>query len=129
VDQEFDTELPSVYEVESSHLKDLSERPFVPDIIMQTEMDIRKKTPIYTEFYHAVCLGQIFGQILGGLHSPRSKSSGQRKQSLVLLLDQRLKDWKLGLPSELLYDEGGSMRQSTNTGKMMNKNRNLDILV
>ncbi|ORZ22512.1 fungal-specific transcription factor domain-domain-containing protein [Absidia repens] len=115
VDQEFDTELPSVYEVESCHPKDLSQRPFVPDIIMQAETDIRKKTPIYTEFHHAIYLGQIFGEILSGLHSPRSKLSGYRSQSFVHLLDKRLKNWKLGLPSELLYNGGDSNSHSPNT--------------
>ncbi|KAI8089619.1 fungal-specific transcription factor domain-containing protein [Halteromyces radiatus] len=104
IDQDFDVELPSFYEVESCHPKDLSERPFVPEIIMQTARDIRKKTPLYDHFNHAVRLGQIYGQVLSGLHSPRSIRFGRRSQALVHLLDQRLKNWKLSIPSSITYD-------------------------
>jgi hypothetical protein len=117
IDQEFDAELPSVHEVGSCHHKELSERPFVPDIILQTEMDIQKKTSVYAQFYYSIHLGQIFGQVLSGLHSPRSIQSGRRNHSLVHVLDQRLKNWKLSLPSEMLYDMGDSQQQSANSGK------------
>ncbi|CAO3586366.1 unnamed protein product [Absidia cylindrospora] len=113
-DQEFDVELPSLYEVESCHPKDFSERPFVPELILQADADLRLKTPIYAQFHYSVCLGQIFGQVLSGLHSPRSMRAGRRNKSLVHLLDQRLKNWKLGLPSEMLYDVGDLKHQSAN---------------
>ncbi|ORZ16412.1 fungal-specific transcription factor domain-domain-containing protein [Absidia repens] len=114
-DQEFDVELPSLYEVESCHPKDFSERPFVPDLILQADVDLKKRTPIYAQFHYSVCLGQIFGQVLSGLHSPGSMRAGRRNKSLVHLLDQRLKNWKLGLPSEMLYDVGDLKHQSANS--------------
>lgn len=116
IDQEFDVELPSVHEVESCHPKDFSERPFVPDLILQADADLKKKTPIYAQFRYCVGLGQIYGQVLSGLHSPRTMRAGRRNKSLVHILDQRLKNWKLSLPSELLYDVGDAKRQSTNSG-------------
>lgn len=118
VDGEFDVEPPSVYEVRSCHQKDFSERPFVPDILLQADLDVRRKTPVYSQFRHSLLLGQIFGQVLSGLYSPMSIRSGQRNPSLVHALDERLKEWKCNLPLELLYDSRGSKYPSRNSGKM-----------
>ncbi|SAM01672.1 hypothetical protein [Absidia glauca] len=114
VDHELNVELPSLYEVESCHQKDFSERPFVPDIIMQTDLDIRKKTPLYSQFRHSILLGQIFGQVLTGLYSPMSIRSGRRNHALVHALDEQLKQWKSNLPPELLY--GSTKHSSPNSG-------------
>ncbi|KAG0164247.1 hypothetical protein DFQ30_010236 [Apophysomyces sp. BC1015] len=106
VDHEFDVELPSPFEVSSTHRStsqdcDSSTGQFTPSLILEAEAAIREKRPIYTCFINLVTLSQILGQVLLGLHSPKTKYTGRRNVGLVNFLDKNLRNWKANLPREL----------------------------
>ncbi|KAI9006295.1 fungal-specific transcription factor domain-containing protein [Phycomyces nitens] len=107
LDHEFDVELPSPYEINTTHrthVSHINSMEYKPTLISEAEKAIKERKMVYEPFLHAVTLSQILGQILVGLYSPKAKHAGRRNASLVSFLDSNLKSWKLNLPPSIKID-------------------------
>ncbi|RCH82609.1 Fungal specific transcription factor, partial [Rhizopus stolonifer] len=105
VDQEFDAQLPSPYELDyPSQLAKNNKCEAVPILIMEAEISLQQKQPVYTAFLYLVTLSQISGRVLVGLHSTRARHDRAHDLELLKILDHDLADWKASLPHELQID-------------------------
>ncbi|KAL0074955.1 fungal-specific transcription factor domain-containing protein [Phycomyces blakesleeanus] len=107
LDHEFDVELPTPYEIETTHRTptcSTQHMDYKPTLICEAEKAIKEKRPIYDPFLYSVTLSQILGQILVGLYSPKAKHTGRRNASLVAFLDSNLKNWRINLPPSIRID-------------------------
>ncbi|CEP14865.1 hypothetical protein [Parasitella parasitica] len=105
IDNEFDVELPSPYELNYTSSVNKAENPdFTPILILEAEEALQGNKPVYSSFVYLVTLSQIAGQVLVGLHSTRAKQNRLNSLELVNILDRNLSNWKTSLPAELQVD-------------------------
>lgn len=105
IDNEFDAELPSPYELNYTSSVVRSEKSdSKPVLILEAEDALRRNKPVYSSFVHLITLSQIAGQVLVGLHSTRAKQNRHNSLDLVDILDRNLSNWKASLPPELRVD-------------------------
>lgn len=106
LDNEFDVQLPTPYELPIPAEKKRSHNELTPILILEAEAALEEKKPVYIAFIHLVSLSQIGGQVLVGFHSTRAKHLRDQQDSLQLLciLDRNLTNWKMALPKELELD-------------------------
>ncbi|KAI7902086.1 fungal-specific transcription factor domain-containing protein [Cokeromyces recurvatus] len=101
IDDEFDVELPSPYELNyTSNLN--KDTDFIPILVLEAEEALRQNIPVYSAFVHLLTITHILGETLVGLHSTRVKKQDQdKKLELVNTLEHKLANWKSTLPPEL----------------------------
>ncbi|GAN07925.1 nitrogen assimilation transcription factor nit-4 [Mucor ambiguus] len=104
IDNEFDAELPSPYELNYTSSAQTEETESTPILILEAEEALRENKPVYSAFVYLVTLSQITGQVLVGLHSTRAKPNRHNSLDLVNILDRNLNMWKSSLPRELQVD-------------------------
>ncbi|KAI8379646.1 fungal-specific transcription factor domain-containing protein [Radiomyces spectabilis] len=88
LDRDFDTELPSPYEVSDAGLPILEE-----------------STPIYHSFLLFIKLSEILGRVLKALYAPKAKhaniNAGLDDPTILVVFDRRLKQWRASLDEPL----------------------------
>ncbi|KAK4510412.1 uncharacterized protein ATC70_004842 [Mucor velutinosus] len=104
IDNEFDAELPTPYELNYTSSAQTEKAEFTPILILEAEEALRENKPVYSSFVYLVTLSQITGQVLVGLHSTRAKQNRHNSLDLVNILDRNLSMWKASLPRELQVD-------------------------
>ncbi|KAI8643426.1 fungal-specific transcription factor domain-containing protein [Parasitella parasitica] len=104
IDNEFDVELPSPYELNYTSSIHSEKTSFTPILILEAEEALEGNKPVYSSFVYLVTLSQITGQVLVGLHSTRAKQNRHNSLELVNILDRNLNNWKTSLPPELQVD-------------------------
>ncbi|KAF1803215.1 fungal-specific transcription factor domain-containing protein [Mucor lusitanicus] len=105
IDNEFDAELPTPYELNYTSSSAQAEKSeFTPILILEAEEALRENKPVYSSFVYLVTLSQIAGQVLVGLHSTRAKQNRHNSLDLVNILERNLNIWKASLPRELQVD-------------------------
>jgi hypothetical protein len=88
LDREFDTTLPSAYDVfddNSANATDINQSNHAAE-------------PIYLGFLHLIKLSEILGRILKALYAPKAKYANQNAgiddPTILLVFDRRLNHWK-----------------------------------
>lgn len=96
LDRDFDTEMPSPYEITDD----------------DSDADSNQTHPVYRSFILLIKLSEILGRILKSLYAPKAKlanaNAGIDDPTILAVLDRRLKAWKLSLEEPLngLYLSG-----------------------
>ncbi|KAI8371342.1 fungal-specific transcription factor domain-containing protein [Radiomyces spectabilis] len=107
LDHEFDVDLPSPYELGApvqSTCDDASEQGIIPTMIREAQEAYTSRVPVYTDYIHFITLGHILGQVLLGLHSPRTKDAGRQNSEVVRHLECSLAQWAMDLPENMQYE-------------------------
>lgn len=115
-------ELPSPYELESTHesyLRDPEFQSCTPALMVEAQVAIQEKRPVYGIFLESIALSKILGHVLLSMYSPKTEYSARRDDFLILTIDNQLAQWKANLPPNLHFnpDEVSEMTLFS-TGKM-----------
>lgn len=88
LDRDFDTDMPSPYEITD-----------------ESNADLNQTYPVYRSFIFLIKLSEILGRILKSLYAPKAKlanaNAGIDDPTILNVLDRRLKAWKLTLEEPL----------------------------
>ena len=110
MDNDFDVELPSIYEVEPESNYKLDGYHFddgcVPKLLRETNRDIQERRPVYTGFLQIISLTQMVGDVLISLYLPTALQLPNT--GLINKLDNTIIKWQSGLISNI-YNKSTSM--------------------
>ncbi|KAI9494489.1 fungal-specific transcription factor domain-containing protein [Zychaea mexicana] len=121
LDEEFDVELPSVYEITSiyhSELRDAQLRHMKPALLLDAETALKEKRPVYAAFLHMISLARTLGQVLVSLYSPKMQYAARRNIYLVDTLNMALTRWKMSVPPDLQCEDNKPDKAFPNGGMM-----------
>lgn len=103
LDEDFDVQLPSPFELPSSFQTQTPDGSR-PDMIIEAETAIINKTPVYEMFLQGIGLSRLLGHVLVALYSPKVFNSSARRDGYVIdALHAKLIEWKTSLPKHLNY--------------------------
>ena len=118
MDNDFDVEFPSIYELEPEGNYKLDgyhlDEDFVPTLLRVTYRDIRERRPVYSGFLQIISLTQMVGDVLISLYLPTALQLPNT--ALINKLDNTIFKWQSGLISNI-YNKSASMTKG-------NKRRN-----
>ncbi|KAI8143193.1 fungal-specific transcription factor domain-containing protein [Fennellomyces sp. T-0311] len=121
LDEEFDVELPSVYEIKSAYHSETREaqlRNMKPALVLEAETSLREQRPVYAAFLHMISLARTLGQVLVSLYSPKMQYAARRNIYLVDTLNMQLTKWKMSIPPDLQCEDNMPDKAFPNGGLM-----------
>ncbi|KAI9268930.1 fungal-specific transcription factor domain-containing protein [Phascolomyces articulosus] len=121
LDEEFDVELPSVYEITSiyhSESRQAEVRHMKPALLMDAETALDEKRPVHAAFLHMISLARTLGQVLVSLYSPKMQYAARRNIYLVDTLNMALTKWKMSIPPDLQCEDNKPDKAFPNGGMM-----------
>ncbi|KAI7883058.1 hypothetical protein K492DRAFT_205750 [Lichtheimia hyalospora FSU 10163] len=107
VDEDFNVEPPSPYELESTHesyLRDPEFQSCTPALMVEAQAAIQERRPVYDFFLECITLSKILGHILLSMYSPKTEYSARRNDFLILTIANQLAQWKAKLPPNLQFN-------------------------
>ena len=122
LDEEFDVELPSVYEIKSvyhSGTRESQLQSMKLAMIIETETSLREQRPVYAAFLHMITLARTLGQVLISLYSPKLQYAARLNVYLVETLNMQLTKWKMSIPPDLQCENNKPDKNFPNGGKSL----------